>query len=172
MCSGVGKALFDVSLPKPGVYKLLISASVEGSPFTRVLTYYLNAQSDFIAPQPVAVAPAFVVAGVRPLSHLQQVISIKDQQPCCIKWHLPAGWQLKATLKENASKLDPEKYIRVHRDQEEITFELSLPVPKIQKGRPAVQLPAYTLALFARHEGDSLGFKFVTTYIIQVVGGV
>jgi hypothetical protein len=67
------KAIFDVSLPKPGVYRLLVSASAEGSPFTRVLTYYLNAQSEFLAPQPVAVAPAFVASGIQPCSHPYQV---------------------------------------------------------------------------------------------------
>lgn len=159
--------LFDVSLPKPGVYKLLISASVEGSPFTRVLTYYLNALSDYVAPQPVNVPPAFLAEGVQPLNQRYQVIQAKEGTITCIKWRVPAGVHVKATLKENTQRLDPSSYIVIRRESDEVVaIDVMLPAPA-KKQRTVVQ-PAYVLSLFLRPE-EEVGFRYLTNYIIQVV---
>ena len=171
-----GKALFDVSLPKPGVYKLLISASVEGSPFTRVLTYYLSALSDYIAPQPVNVPPAFLAEGVRPLNQRYQVIQAKDiSSIISIKWRVPAGVHVKATLKENAQRLDASSFVVVRRESDDVVaVDVMLPAPAPPK-RPqpqqrgvavAVTQPAYVLSLFLRPE-DEVGFRYLTNYILM-----
>jgi hypothetical protein len=89
---------------------------------------------------------------------------VKENTNTVFRWLAPPGVRMKATLKENSSKLDPDQFISIRRDEAEIAVEVSL--PPLKKGRGVVQ-PAFGLSLFVQAEAD-VGFKFLASYILQV----